>query len=377
MKLLCISYEYPPLGGGGAPVCESICKSLVLAGHQVDVLTSHMQHLPRAEVRDGVRIYRTPCLRKRIHYTTTTELATGLWPAYRAGLEMIKETGYDLIHCHFVVPSGIVAAALSRKSAIPFVLTAHGSDIPSYNPDRFRVMHALIRPAWKSILRRASAITTPSAFLGNLLQSYMEVPVEIIPNSFSAEPCLGIARRNRVLAVSRLFERKGIQYLIDAFRELQTDWELVVAGDGPYLETLHNRAAGAGVNVTFTGFLKSDELSELYESAKIFVLPSLRENFPVVLLEAMAAGCAIITTSGSGCEEVVGDAGVIVEPQSADALGHSLRLLIENDGEIERLGRLALERTSLFSEAAIAERFASLFQACVGDARLRDASGAT
>ncbi len=369
MNILCICYEYPPIGGGGGPVCQGVCESIVAAGHQVDVVTSAMSDLPRREQRNGVEIYRTACLRRHRHYTTSFELLTGLIPAYRAALRLTRQKQYDLIHCHFVVPSGLVARAVARRSGLPYIITAHGSDIPGYNPDRFDLAHRLIQPTWRRILRDAAMVTTPSRFLCDLLRSQVDVPVEIIPNGFTPPPDPSVERRDRILVVSRLFERKGVQHVIEALRGMQTHWRLCVAGDGPYLPALKAQAEQAGVEVEFVGYVQGQELVNLYHSAKVFALPSSSENFPVVLLEAMAAGCAVLTTADTGCAEVVGEAAVTVQPDSPDQVRQALQDLLSDEDEIQRLRELAQRRVEQFSWNHIGRQFEQLFVRCAASRR--------
>lgn len=362
MKILCISYEYPPLGGGGAPVCEGICRALVDAGHSVDVVTSRMKGLAEEERRGGVLVHRHSCVRTKEHYTTIPELATGLWPAAKMGLRLVRAGEYDLIHCHFIVPSGIVARWVGRRTGLPYVLTAHGSDVPGYNPDRFHLAHRLIGPVWRNVLRNAAAVTTPSRFLSRSIRSRVDIPVEVIPNGYDPPRRPEAARRNRVLVVTRMFERKGVQHLIRAMRGIDPAWSLHIVGDGPYLPVLREEAARAGVEAVFHGYVRGEPLADLYHSAKIFSLPSSHENFPVVLLEAMGAGCAIVTTSGTGCEEVVGSAGVCVEPGDSQALHDVLARLTSDDEEIQRLRARALARSERFTWRSIGREFEALFR---------------
>ena len=128
-------------------------------------------------------------------------------------------------------------------------------------------------------------------------------------------------RRNRVLVVARMFPRKGIQHFIDAVAGVEGEWEFVIAGDGPFRDQLEAQARSVAPNVQFVGFVDRETLRSLYESSRILVFPSIQENFPMVLLEAMDAGCAIVTTNAEGCAEVVGDAGLVV-PTGRPA-GHS------------------------------------------------------
>ena len=106
-----------------------------------------------------------------------------------------------------------------------------------------------------------------------------------------------------------MLERKGVQYLIEALAGIEAPFTLHVVGEGPFLRQLRELAVARGVEVVFHGAMANDgpELRELYETSAIFALASTAENFPMVLLEAMAAGAAIVTTAGTGCAEVVGD----------------------------------------------------------------------
>ena len=106
----------------------------------------------------------------------------------------------------------------------------------------------------------------------------------------------------------------------------------------------------------------SDEMTELYERSGIFVLPSESENFPVVLLEAMAAGLAIVTTGGTGCAEVVGDAALLVPPKDVGALREALQRLICNPGLRASLGAAARRRlVDNFGWPVIAQQYVALY----------------
>lgn len=315
MKVLTICYEYPPLGGGGAPVCEGLCESLVNKGHHVDVVTSLAADLPAEERRNGVTIYRTCCLRRHLHYTTAFELLTGILPALQKAVE------------------------------------------------RFRYL-------WKRIVNTSRSIVTPTSYLATLLNNYREKQqLEIIPNGIYLPENSPVRPGNRILMVSRIFQRKGVDILLQAFADLDTDWELVIAGDGPFLETAKNLAAELGIAVQFLGHVDKAQLPALYQSARIFVLPSSHENFPVVLLEALAAGCAIISTSGSGCPEVVGEAGILVEPGSPQALSRALAGLLADEQRLETLRHESLQRIEKFSWQNVAARYEAHYQRVLEQSR--------
>jgi len=157
-----------------------------------------------------------------------------------------------------------------------------------------------------------------------------------------------------------MLERKGVQYVLDSLAESPVEPEVHIVGDGPFLPELRRKAEELRSPARFWGWLdnRSPELRELYQSAGIFVFPSEAENFPIVLLEAMAAGLAIITTEGTGCAEVVGDAGLLVPVRDSKAISLALRRLIDNPELRRSLGAAARRRIEeRFTWAAVARRY--------------------
>ena len=375
MRILSICYEYPPVGGGGATVAAALNGQLAANGHDVDVVTSAMKGLPSAELVNGVWVHRASCVRKHRHFTTAPELATTLLPSYWQANALVRRHMPDVIHAHFAFPSGVVARLVAQRYGIPYVLTAHGSDIPGYNPDRFEFLHQLLKPMWNAVMQDAAAVVSPSHFLADLIHDSINLPIDVIPNGFDAErpaadggsrnaPSAMIPlrpKRNLVLVVARLFPRKGVQHFIDSVAALATDWEFVIAGDGPYLPELRVRAEAANARVRFAGFLPKAELRALYEEARILVFPSIRENFPMVLLEGMDTGCAVITTDAEGCAEVVGDAGIVIEKGKAAPLRAALVELMNNSARREELSALALARVEHFRWSRIAAQYQDVF----------------
>lgn len=367
MKILCMTYEYPPIGGGGANVAHPLAATLVSRGHSVDVVTSGMRGLPATEVVDGVRVHRVNCVRRHRHYTTTAELMTYIWPTYRKALELVREQQYDLNHTHFALPTGLVSYLLYRRTGLPYITTVHGSDIPGYNPDRFQVAHGLVRPVWRQVVRNSAKVVSASSFLKSLVRSHIDVPVDVVRNGYSAKfgDTKAITKKNRILVVTRMFPRKGVQHFLEALAGFDCNWEVVVAGDGPYLPKLKAQAKRLSLNIDFVGFVQGQTLLELYASSKIFVFPSLQENFPTVLLEAMEAGCAIVTTDSEGCAEVVGDAGIATEPGRVDQIRNALVLLTTDEERLAQLSARATERIRRFRWPRIASQYEKVMQQAI------------
>ena len=156
----------------------------------------------------------------------------------------MKENSYDICHCHFIIPTGVLALWVKKKFGIPYIVTAHGSDVPNYNPDRFKLLHYFTGGILKKVCKNAKLITTPSEYLKDLIKKEIgNYEIKVIPNGSRDFFVKGIKKENIILSVGRLLERKGFQYLIKAFNEMNlNDWKLIIIGDGPYKEELLNFA---------------------------------------------------------------------------------------------------------------------------------------
>ncbi len=362
MRILMTSYEFPPIGGGGAAVVAGLSRQLVASGHQVDLVTMAFQGQPRHEVMDGVHVHRVPCLRKAKHNCTAPEAFSYVAGAMPTIHRLVSERRYDVVHAHFILPDGLLAWQVKRFAGLPFVITAHGTDVPGYNPYRLKAAHQLLRPVWKAVVEGADRIVCPSEILEQLVLAQRPSPRKtvVIPNGLQVGDYTPHANSDRVLVVTRMLERKGVQYVLDSLAESPIEAEVHIVGDGPYLAELRSKAEALRSPAKFWGWMdnRSPQLRQIYESSGIFVFPSEAENFPIVLLEAMAAGLAIITTEGTGCAEVVGDAGILVPVRDSRAIGRAIKRLVGDPSLRQSLGAAARRRIEQnFTWAAVARRY--------------------
>ena len=158
-----------------------------------------------------------------------------------------------------------------------------------------------------------------------------------------------------ILFVGTLEKRKNVPTLIKSFYKLKkskVDHKLVIVGGKGWKYTkifdlieelkLKNQ-------VIFTDYVSDEYLVKLYNTADIFVYPSLYEGFGLPPLEAMACGCPVITSNTSSLPEVVGDAGIMIDPTDIDGLSESMLKIITDNQLREELSRKSLERAELFS----------------------------
>jgi glycosyltransferase involved in cell wall biosynthesis len=339
MRILVLNYEFPPLGGGASPVSYEIAKGLVKLGHSVDVVTMGFRGLPKNEVIDGIEVHRVPCLRAKEEICKTHEMFSYVVSAIWFLRKHLKKHQYDICHCHFIIPTGIVALWAKKRFGLEYVITSHGSDVPGYNTDRFRHQHLFTKPLLKTICSNARHVCAPSIFLQGLIEKNIGCSeVDNIPNGIDLD-CfrldLNKPKRNIILSTGRLLKRKGFQTLIRAVHDVELPFEVHIAGDGPYREHLENLAEGSRTKIVFHGWVEkgSPKLLELYEEASVYVLVSSKENASIALLEGMAAKCVLITSNVSGCPETIGDAGFLIDYDD----DHELKVILTKLSEDPRL----------------------------------------
>jgi len=330
LRILILNYEFPPLGGGAGHVSLEIASWYVKKGYEVDVVTMGFPGLPKHEQKNGVNIFRVKSLRRKIETCGTFEMLTYVVSAIFFLRRHIKNNNYDFVHCHFLLPTGLVALYLKRKYQLEYIVTIHGSDVPGYNPDRFKIEHLFTIPILKKISHEAKTICSPSLYLKNLLETKIgSQKIEHIPNGIDLDNFkvdLSKPKENIILSTGRLLERKGFQTLIRAVKDIPLPFDVHIVGDGPYRKPLERLAEGSKTKIIFHGWLNrgSKGLMSLYEKAAIYVLVSSQENASIALLEGMAARCAMISTNVSGCPETIGDAGFLIDYDDNQALRNIL-----------------------------------------------------
>lgn len=345
MKILAISHEFPPIGGGGANACYFLTKGFVERGHEVTLITANYQGMPEKEVMNGVQIMRVNSLRKHKEHCSFKEMLSYLFKAYPVAKKMQKENRYDICLIFFGIPSGPIGYMLKKKYKLPYVIRFGGGDVPGFQ-ERFTKVYKLIAPAIKMIWKKADARIANSQGLKDMaLKFYDKKSFDIIPNGVDTEVFYPIEKADsdefKILFVSRLIERKGLQFIIPQLRKIQDSTEkkvkLVVVGDGPYREQLETitREYKVADMVEFVGQKNKKEIVPFYQNADLFILPSAKEGMPNVVLEAMACGLPIIMTPCEGSKELVQDNGYIL---LTSEMGEKIQQLLRNKEMLQKLG---------------------------------------
>ena len=261
---------------------------------------------------------------------------------------------YDVLHFHYPNPIGDLSYLLATPLIrVPIIVTFHAEVVPRKSFSR--LYNRLARP----FLRRADKIVTTSAnmlktarILRGLEHKTKVIPLGIQPPSHVQAPGKeyfpdGVSPR--LLYVGRLSGYKGVPYLLEAMAN--SPGHLVVVGDGPLRSYLEGRRKELGLvhTVTFAGAVPDSEVLYLYKLADILILPSTdrAEGFGYVLLEAMAASTALISTelgTGTSYANADGETGLVVPPADAPALSDALWRLASDRDLLQRYKKSALHR---------------------------------
>ncbi len=248
----------------------------------------------------------------------------------QAGLVAQRARRHDVtvIHAHFATAAAEVARDASRLSGIPFTVTAHAKDI--FHDDYVDGLPARVRSA-------AAIVSVSRHNVAHLRSRLPEVDIRYIPNGVALCDPVPDQPDGRLLFVGRLVAKKGVDTLLDAMalvhRELPTV-RLQIVGDGPQRPALEAQARHLGLSgvVEFCGALASGEVDAAYRGAIAVVAPCRvdatgdRDGLPTVLLEAMARGLTVISTSVVGIPELVvhNETGLLVPPDNPTALATAL-----------------------------------------------------
>lgn len=343
MNLLFINNEFPPIGGGGSTVTKYAIRHLVKAGHTVTLVTSQYKGLAKREMIDGATVVRIPAVRRYKDYSSMFELVTFGVSALFFALWYARKHKIDFTFAFFAVPAGWVAWILYLLYGIPYGVYFGGSDIPNANPSRFQSVYPIITPLLKMIWKKASFRSVCSKEL-EVLGRKADPTSEFltIPNGVETDRFAPITRpqnpRVKILFIGRLIPRKGFHRVVQALplvRELaQVPFEVEVVGTGAHRAELDALAEKLHVSdlIHYVGMVPYDKLEKSYQYADIFVLTSLSEGMPSVILEAMGCGLPIIASDVGGNNEIVheGQNGYLIPGDDVNLLADRMVTLIND-----------------------------------------------
>ncbi len=392
MRVAVLAHSFPRYPGDThGPFVKRLSEALAARGHEVFALVPFDPELrpdPATPLEISSFRYVRPERWHRLGYSRTLHRDLGMKvvgylqsPLYflfaeRALARLVRRERIDLVHAHWILPNGYVAARVARSTGVPYVVTLHGSDV--FMAEKNPLFAAMARRA----LAGAAHVTSCSgelrdrllALAGDFGSGYAE-KVLLVPNGtdLAARPDAGETPRalpaglavgsgdgkgeRLVAAVGRLVDKKGFDVLLAAAPAIlarHPEARIVLGGGGDLRGELEAQARRLGVerSVTFTGALSHPEVLALIAAAEVFVMPSVRDprgnvdGLPIVVLEAMAAGKPVVASEVSGIPMAVaaGETGLLVPERDPAALAAAVGELLADPDRARRLGAAGRRR---------------------------------
>jgi glycogen(starch) synthase len=390
MRVLLISWEYPPVieGGLGRHV-RKLSEHLVREGVEVHVLTRGGGQLAASEERHGVFVHRVrePPFPKDVQAFVRWVQAMNV-DMQELGLELCEQFDFDLIHSHDWLVAG-AAEVVARQLGRPWVTTVHATEFGRHQGWVDKHPQSHIHAVERSMVHCADRVITCSHYMRSHVASVFELAPELITviqngiDPSDLEPLVEDLAELRarfaapddrlVLLVGRLVYEKGFHLALDALAPVIRrlgNLRFVVAGTGTAEAELKTQAERLGLTPygSFLGWVGDDMLHALYRVADLCIVPSIYEPFGLVALEAMASGCICVVADTGGLREVVpgdGTVGHRFASRDADALETVLEQVLTDDDARASVVAEAREHVLRFDWAEVAGRTAAVYEELV------------
>lgn len=362
MKILQTPARFYPHVGGVESYVYNLSKELVKTGNEVSVICANEPNAGDGVV-DGVKVKRLGYVGKIANTNITPKLPYAIW----------KED-FDVIHTHLPTPwSADWSAIISKIKNKPIVVTYH-NDIVG-----FRVANHIARVYNKTMLKlvlgeaKRIVITNKKQINHSpFLNKYAE-KIEVIPPGVDTKkfrPVKTDKEENSIFFLSvldRYHEYKGLEYLLKAMKIVKkkiNDIKLTVGGSGELLGYYKDMTNSLDLknNVEFAGYIPEDKILEYYNRSELFVLPSIsqaQEGFGIVLLEAMACGLPVVTTSIVGIAEEIDKerVGIVVKPRDVSSLADAIVASLESS----RMGKNAKDLAQRYSWESVTKNILKVY----------------
>lgn len=370
MRVLHIGKYYPPYLGGMEKVTFDLVEGLNQKEVQTDVLCFNTENQTQIEQKK-YKVIRAAVF--------ATLFSTPFSIAIFKQLKKIHKE-YDLIHLHLPNPTAALALQmLGYKGKL--VLHWHLDIVKQ------KLLKVFYKPFQESLLKSADAIIVTSQTyldhsrdLKNHAEKCVAIPIGINQNHLIENPIFRRELENKysgkkiIFSIGRLIYYKGFEYLIEAAKFLNDDYRIIIGGKGHLRKKLQEiiDSNNLGDKVELIGEIDRTELWEYYRRADVFCLPSIErsEAFGIVLLEAMSAGCPVVSTEiGSGTSWINQDGitGLVVPPRNSKKMALAITNILENKELTVEFSKNALARYHAeFKLSLMIDRSVDLYKRLMG-----------
>lgn len=349
MKIAMIGHKRIPSREGGIEiVVAELSKRMAAQGHDVTAYNRKSEHIAGKDFEQSEKIKQWQGVKIKWVKTPDSSKLNAIVYSFFATLRAVFSR-FDIIHFHAEGPASmIILAKLFRKRS---VVTIHGLDWQRSKWGGFATK--FLKFGERMAAKYADEIIVLSKNVQDYFIKVYDRETVFIPNGISKpdnyEPDIiksnyALEKDGYILFLGRLVPEKGVHYLIEAYKELDTDKKLVIAGGSSHTKEYESELkalANGNENIIFTGFIQGKELDELYSNAYIYCLPSDLEGMPISLLEAMSYGNCCLTSNIAECSEVCGENAVYFEQGNVPSLKSTLEELLKNEERVSKLKNAA------------------------------------
>jgi len=354
-------------GGGVQEGVLAIAAELKSRGHGVKIVTPLPKETNKSDWPDIIFVGSATDIKSP--FATTAQISVGF--NSDALQEILEQQNFDVLHFHEPWVPVLSRQLLTRSQSIN-IGTFHAR-----LPDTVmsKTIEAVITPYTKPLLKHLDALTAVSTAAAEYVTTLTDKHIEIIPNGIDSVKYTSIGRGTNnsgaktVLYIGRLEKRKGVKYLLKAFRLLQAthpDVKLLLIGDGPDKEKLQTYVDQHSIkNVEFLGYVDEQTKLQTLGNADVFCSPALYgESFGIVLLEAMAMGIPIVAGDNPGYTTVMKDRGKLslVNPKNTDEFSRKLELFLEDAELISLWKTWAKQYVKEFDYTRVVDQYEALYK---------------
>jgi len=369
MKIAIIVEKFPPKWLAGTEIATyNIARHIAMRGHEVHVVTSLDNGLPKESIYGG-------CYVHRIGWRKVRFLRFALF--WVKALIILRKINPDMVHAQNIIMGGI--GFLSRKFLRkPYIVWGQGSDV--YLPWLFK------KEVSKTVLKNANAVIALTEDMKREIKKICDRNIFVIPNGIDLKKFENLSRKEArsklqieedekiIIFVGTLRSVKGVKHLIQAMVAIgreDTRAKLMLVGNGkerPGLEELVKELV-LERQVSFIGRAPNEDVPEYMVASDVFVLPSLSESFGIVNLEAMASGLPIVASKVGGLPEIVRDGknGFLVEPKNPEQIAEKVLLLLGNDELRRSISEINKEKAKDYSWERVADRLEKVYSEVLND----------
>lgn len=343
MRILMVGH-YPPHGGGVANHLDSLVREL-RKRHEVHVLT-YGPIKSRDFEKNFVHQVRVP----PVYGFRGTSFA---FLGSRKIVRLHRELNFDIIHAHFVGTTSFAGVLAKEKTGLPLVVTAHGSDLAH------TAKLALGRFYVKRTLSEADAVIAVSHWLAKKALSLGAGSVRVIPNGVRSLKAGDGGERRAVAFIGALRDYKSPETFIELAKYFP-EREFLIAGDGPLRRKLEETAPA---NVRFLGY--RGDIGEVLSRSALLVLPSKREGFGLVIIEANSLGVPVVGRRAGAIPELIWEGKNGLTFESFEELVEAVEGLLEPKAN-RKAGKIGREVASRYLWERVAEEVEGVYRSILG-----------